>query len=439
VFISEGDEVDEKQTASKGIEALIKTGADKAQCVASRSQKWELNVEAGEVSLMRTTFDSQVSYTAIKDAKQGISSSNKTDLPSIEAAAEEALEIAEGSQSDAAYDIAEKQPAEVFVVGSSEPDVDLMYDRVVSFIDTVTKELPHTILEQVILSFNLWRACHMNSNEVDFATQMGLYYFSAMFTSKEGKRTSSFNYSGFSTRVIERELLEYGSVRTLLRQSAEQLDLQSIDGKFTGDLIITPDCVSDFIYYFTDLFLSDYSLITGTSLLKDSLGRSVAYGGLTLRSHPVDEELANNYFVTDDGYKAANITILERGVLKSFLLSLYGSRKTGRERALSSGGGYIVDAGDQSYEDLVKGVERGILLCRFSGGHPSDNGDFSGVAKNSYYIEDGEIKYPISETMVSGNVWDVFKNVRGISEERINYGSALLPWVLTSGLTISGK
>ena len=53
-------------------------------------------------------------------------------------------------------------------------------------------------------------------------------------------------------------------------------------------------------------------------------------------------------------------------------------------------------------DDMVADVEKGVLITRFSGGRPSDNGDFSGVAKNSYYIEDGEVKFPLSETMVSG-------------------------------------
>ena len=88
---------------------------------------------------------------------------------------------------------------------------------------------------------------------------------------------------------------------------------------------------------------------------------------------------------------------------------------------------------------MIKSVERGILLARFSGGYPSDNGDFSGVAKNSYLIENGEIKYPISESMISGNFAEMLKNIKAISKERIDYGFSILPWIQVSGITISGK
>jgi PmbA protein len=81
--------------------------------------------------------------------------------------------------------------------------------------------------------------------------------------------------------------------------------------------------------------------------------------------------------------------------------------------------------------------EQGIFLARFSGGSPASNGDFSGVAKNSYYIENGEIKYPISETMVSGNIREMFENLNDISSDRIDFGSCILPWISFKGITVS--
>ena len=88
---------------------------------------------------------------------------------------------------------------------------------------------------------------------------------------------------------------------------------------------------------------------------------------------------------------------------------------------------------------MVRDVRRGLLVARFSGGSPSDNGDFSGVAKNSYLIEDGRIVRPVGETMIAGNVASLFSSIRAISKESVDYGSAILPWLLSSGVTISGK
>ena len=76
-------------------------------------------------------------------------------------------------------------------------------------------------------------------------------------------------------------------------------------------------------------------------------------------------------------------------------------------------------------------------MCRFSGGMPSDNGDFSGVAKNSYYIENGKIKHPVIETMISGNISKMFLDINNISTENINFGDRILPWISFNGITIS--
>jgi PmbA protein len=212
-----------------------------------------------------------------------------------------------------------------------------------------------------------------------------------------------------------------------------------MQGKFIGDIIITPDCLDDLLYSYIATYLGDRALITGLSLFKDKLGQMIAHPKLTLHSRPLSPEVDDGYFITPDGFAAEDTTIIDKGVLKSFMLSLYGANKTKLERAKNSGGNFIIEPGDKSFDEMVAGIKKGILFARYSGGMPSANGDFSGIAKNSYYIEDGEVKYPVSEVMVSGNLADLFKNIVEISKERINFGTSIYPYIHTSGVTISGK
>ena len=88
-------------------------------------------------------------------------------------------------------------------------------------------------------------------------------------------------------------------------------------------------------------------------------------------------------------------------------------------------------------EDMIKNVAEGIFINRFSGGRPNDQGEFSGVAKNSYYIKDGEIQFPIRETTISGNLAASLKNITAISRERLNSGASNVPWVQIRGITAS--
>lgn len=86
-----------RQVAQYGLNALLKAGAGKAQCVVTFTDKHEMNVELGEFSLLRTTFDTNIRLTAIKDNRRGSTSINKSDNESIDKAASDVLAIAAAS------------------------------------------------------------------------------------------------------------------------------------------------------------------------------------------------------------------------------------------------------------------------------------------------------------------------------------------------------
>ena len=261
---------------------------------------------------------------------------------------------------------------------------------------------------------------------------LGFYKYSGMSL----YMTSSFNYTGFSAKDLHKPLKDYGSIDRLLKESEEQVVSHQVPGKFNGQIIVTPDCLDDFVSTVMD-FVTDIPLISGRSVYKDKLNESIADSRFTMHSKPRSDELQSNYFITGDGYESQDCTLIENGILKTFLLGIYGANKTGLSRSVNDGGAHIVDSGNVAFNDLVKSMKKGVILSRFSGGNPSDNGDFSGVAKNSYYVENGEVKFPISETMISGNICSMMNNIVDISKERINFGDCIYPWIQFDGLTIS--
>ena len=106
--------MNKKETLSYCLDSLKKAGADKAACSLNMTEKKELNVEIGEMTLLRTTFNNNIGISIIIDEKKGSTSINKTDKDSIDAAIQLVIEMAKGSQPDDAYDIAEYQPAKSF-------------------------------------------------------------------------------------------------------------------------------------------------------------------------------------------------------------------------------------------------------------------------------------------------------------------------------------
>lgn len=425
-----------KETLSYALDKLLDAGMNHVEGGINQYEKKELNVESGKISLFRTTFSNSISLDAIKDLKQSSISVNKIDKKSVDVAIASLIESVNSSQVDEANAISENQPNEIFTKGQLEPDLDLMYDRVEDFNSHVKNDYKKIILEAVILDHNASKTYVANTNGVDYEINKGLYGFHAMFTAKDGSNTSSFNYTGVNRLKLDKDFKSQGYISNLMQQSEEQIKSFPIKNKFVGQVIVTPHCLPDFIS-FIDSSISDSSLISGTSIYKNKIGDKITSDIFSLSSNPIDDRIDSGYFITGDTYKAKNIDIVKKGILNTHLLSLYGAKKTGGKRVSNQGGCYIVNTGSDSLANMIKNIDKGILLCRFSGGSPSDNGDFSGVAKNSYYIEKGKIKFPIIETMVSGNIAQMFMNISSISKESVDFGDSILPWVSFNGVTVS--
>ncbi len=425
-------------TGKYAIDAMMKAGADKAECFFSFVEKQEINVEVGEITLIRTNFERNLLMRAIKDQRKSSIRINKTEPEAIDKAVESLMQGIESSPPDPANDIAENQPHESFGSGPDDPDMDGMYNRLVSFLAYTRERYPKLIIEMGSIDYTRVHTLYINTNDVNLVSKNSYYSFGPAFTSKDGEISSSFNYTGVSMTNLDKELQGMGSVDTLMEQSVEHLHPKPFPSKVEGQIVIAPDCLSSFISSILG-YLSDIPIISGSSIYADKLGQQIAAPELTINSVPNSTDIAVGYHITMDGYAAQDMTIIENGVLKNFVLTQYGAKKSGGERAVSGGGAIVIEPGNQSLQEMIAGIEEGILLSRFSGGQPNDNGDFSGVAKNSFYIKDGKLLYPISETMISGNLAQLLMNITAISEERVDFGSGILPWIRAKGVVISGK
>ena len=419
------------------LEQLQKAGAQKAYTDLTTSAKYEMNVESGELTLIRSTDDISLHLCAMKNGQKGTTLLNRTEESAIAAAIQETLELVAAAQPDPANDIAPYAPAESFSAGPCQPDREAMYSRLQEFLRQAHTEFPKVSLDSLYFSFIRQNSHYQNTNGVDFTDSRGFYSLSLMAMGVDGEHAGSFNGTGFTTFDLNRPLMEYASVRELLRMCSEQIHTKQIGAQFEGDVIFSPDCAGDIVQAYCDTFLSDHALISGTSILKQQLDEPVASPLLTLRSTPTDPLLSGGFHVYN-GFKAEDEIILEQGVLRNFALSQYGANKTGLQRSKSGCEILCMDAGTTPYAEMLRSVKRGLLVCRFSGGNPTPSGDLSGVAKNSYYIENGQIQYPVNETMIAGNLYQFFKQIGAISKERTNFGTAILPSILIQGVQITG-
>jgi len=425
-----------KNISNIAIKAMQDAGADKAQVVLSRAEKTELNIERGELSLMRTIFANSVSLTAIKDSKKGTSQLGTWDEDAIKTAAIEAVEMAAAGQADDAYDIALLEDGlKDFSAGLDKPE-DCFLPRIAALQKTVAKDFPK-ITYDYFAAFNRTEKLVVNTNGVELMSSDGRYNIQNMFSAKDGETVTSFNTLEGSCRTLPDDLIDFLNFRKFLEQSMAELGAKPIGDKFVGEVIFQPECLFELLQSYASCFLEDAALIGQTSLLKDKLGHKIASDSVNLRVIPLNDEICGT-FVSNDGFRVKDMDIIKNGVLENFLLTQYGSNKTGRKRSGCTIPFFEMDAGSVPLEEMIAGVKKGLFLSgRISGGAPSENGLFSGVAKNSFLIEAGKVTHPVQETMISGNVLEIFNNIVSISKERRNTGIAILPWVKAKSITIS--
>lgn len=427
-----------KKTAQYILNSLISSGADMAQVSVSEGKVEEFNVDAGEFSLIRSVFNSGASMKVIKDMKKGTASVNQLDKEAIDNAVSECISAAETGVKDDALSIAEKEENCDFVSGCLKADKEKFFDSIIKFCDDVKMQFPEIMLEQVIASYSYGKHVVANTNGVEFTEEDGSYSVSVMYSAHNDDAVTSFNCVAVDYLDPSQDILESADIRTMFERAVKELEAKPFSGKFTGTVVFSPACLCDFISNITDSFTGDLALIEGTSPWKDSLGKQVASTGFSLSVVPLDEEIVCGERITADGYKAENFDVIKDGILESFCLSDYAARKTGLTRSKSTSGCVKVESGEKSFSEIVEGIKDGILVCRFSGGEPAGNGDFSGVAKNSFLIKDGKIDSALSETMISGNLADMLKCVKGISSESVNYGTCIMPYAAFDGITVSG-
>ncbi|MCL2099575.1 MAG: TldD/PmbA family protein [Oscillospiraceae bacterium] len=416
---------------------LKQKGADGAEVWVSRGEMDELNLDAGKFSLMRTTFSTSLNIRALSKNRKGSYGTNKIDKDTTDTAVTAAVAAALSSEADEAEVISGGIGEHVFDLTKTDANPDLMYERMAEFMEQVKSGYPKTEVMQFIVNHNKLDSLYANSNGTRALTIGSQYGVSVNFSARDGDRTTSFNGSGYSAKDLDTPILDYPVLRRLIAESEMELDARPVEGKFTGTLLCPPGSAGHFIWSVFGNCVSGGAIISGTSPWKDKIGESVADSGINISFDPLDGRIINGGRL-QDGYLAHKQDIIKDGRLTAFSLGEYAALKTGLPRAGATGS-MIIAPGALSVGELTAGVERGILINRFSGGSMAPNGDFSGVAKNSFLIENGKITGAVTETMVSGNMLDMLFNVTGISSEADCGGGSVIPWIAFGGAVISGK
>ncbi|MBQ6815489.1 MAG: TldD/PmbA family protein [Lachnospiraceae bacterium] len=421
------------------VEELLKAGNDEGQVFITESEVVEIAYKNGEYNTCSTAFQNDINVIVMKDHKKGAHFLNKANKEAALEAVKTATEAMEAAEVDEANKIAPNQGLIEKTMGVLEPDLDKLFERMEELRATVEKEYPLISVGNIDATYSKRDMVYKNTSGTLCKEQAGSYYVGMQFAGKDGEKITSLNSCGVSTYTLDKPIIDCSDFRLALEQMEKQLDAVALEGKFTGTVMMNTGAVDQFVNYLKGVGTSGAYVLDGTSVWLDKIGEQVTSEKLSVRLDPHDERIVRGETLTFDGFKSEAYDVIENGVLKNYMIDYYISEKTGYKKALNLGNDMIIKAGDVSYQDMIKNIKKGILIDGFSGGYPAVNGDFSGVVKNGFLIEDGKISNAITETMISGNLFEMFKNIKDVSKELVCEGWGVTPYMSFDGVVISGK
>lgn len=229
------------------------------------------------------------------------------------------------------------------------------------------------------------------------------------------------------------EIGDYAARRALSRLGGRKISTCEVPVLFEAPL--ASSLIGSFVHA-----VSGGSLYRKASFLTDSLGKRVFSKKVQISERPhLPGALGSSPF-DNDGVATRDREVVTDGVLQGYFLSAYTARKLGMETTGNAGGSHnlIVKPGKRDFKGLLKKMDRGLLVTELLGqGVNYVNGDYSRGAAG-YWVEGGEIAYPVEEITIAGNLRDMFRNVAAVGNDVLVRGSKQVGSILVERMKIAG-
>lgn len=205
----------------------------------------------------------------------------------------------------------------------------------------------------------------------------------------------------------------------------------------TYDLLIDNRCAGWLVTLLSGP-LSGRVLHRGQSFLAGRIGQMVASPALTLVDDPLLPGGLGSRPFDGEGLAAATRPIIEKGVLRAYLLDTYYGRKLGMRPTTGSFSNVVVTPGPRGPDRMMADIDKGLLVTRFLGGNSNSlTGDFS-AGVGGFTIEKGKVARPVAEVNVAGRIQDLLAALGEVANDPYQWSSDRVPSILVRGVAVSG-
>ncbi|HGN0868912.1 microcin-processing peptidase 1 [Providencia alcalifaciens] len=422
---------------------FAKSRCDGAEVAVNKSTGISVSTRQGDVENVEFNSDGALGITVYHKQRKGSASSTDLSDEAIERTVQAAIDIANYTSEDPCAG-----PAEKSLLAFDAPDLNLFQAtelspeeaiKLASIAEMTALNADSRIVNTEGGSFNGHYGIRVFGNSLGLLKSYSSSRYSmssCVIAEQNGEMERDYAYTIARSMQALKSPEWVGQEcarRTLSRLSPRKLPTMKAPVIFASEVA-------------TGLFghlvgaISGSSIYRKSSFLMDSLGKQILPNWLTINEQPhLMGGLASSPF-DSEGVRTTERNIVENGVLQTWLMTSYSARKLGLQSTGHAGGihNWRIEGQGISFDALLKQMGTGLVVTELMGqGVSGITGDYSRGA-SGFWVENGEIQYPVSEITIAGNLKDMWMNMVTIADDietrsNIQCGSVLIPEMSIAG------
>jgi PmbA protein len=419
------DITQQKQNMQNLIENVLQKakekGATDVELGCSFGRGLDVNVRMGEVDTLEYQKDKEMSLSVYIGKCKGSASTTDFSEESIKKTVQAAVDIAKYTSEDEYSGLADKN---LLCKAFKELDLYHPWDVTAKQATEIAKECEQAALDNSQIensegaSVSAYEGLGIYANSNDFlgfrqSTRHSIGC-SVIAEDEQGMQRDYWYSSNRNQTKLESALSigKKAAARTIKRLGSKTIKTMEVP------VIYHAEVAKGLIGNFTSA-ISGGALYRKASFLQDSKGQQVFPDSVSIVEDPFILGAFGSKDYDSEGVTTKKRNIVTDGVVQDYFLSSYSARKLGLATTANAGGmqNLVVSHGEQSLDDLIKDMGTGLLLTELMGmGVNNITGDYSRGAAG-FWVENGEILYPVDEFTVASNLKDMFKGIASIAND----------------------
>ena len=414
---------DELQDVMEKVLRLAKKqGADEASVAINHDTGFEVDVRMKEVETVAFSEDQGISINVYIGNSKGSASSSDISDDALNNMVRAAIEIAEVSASDPCFGLPDKE-----LITNDHADLKLHFtwnlspeEAIAMAVNCESQALEMdkriTNSDGVSVSTYDFSLGHANTYGFSNCLKSSRHSISCSLLAEDANgKQRDYDYttsrSHLNLRSIE-DLAKSTVKRTVSRLGAKPIKTQKVPVVFSSRIS-------------SGLFSSLISAVSGNTLYKkstfllDALHTKIFPDWVQVYEQPHLVSALGSSPFDAEGVPTRDNVFIKDGVLQQYVLNSYTARKLSLKTTANSGGVYnlTVDANIDTEQDILQKMGTGLLITELMGqGVNILTGDYSRGA-SGFWVENGEIKHPVEEVTIAGNLRQMFQDIVAIGAD----------------------